>query len=492
MKIRASGVLMHVSSLPGKYGIGDFGENAYKFVDFIYESGLTYWQILPLGVTGYGDSPYQSFSAFAGNPYFIDLNELIEMGLIEKDDIRNYPLEGDKEKIDYENLYYNKLKILKIASENSTKELKLKVEKFYAKEKNWLREYTLFMSIKEKFDGLSWFKWNDEYKNINSSKVKEFEEDNKDKLYFHIFMQYFFSKQWKALKEYSNSRGIRIIGDLPIYVSEDSSDVWANKKLFKLDEDFKPVTVSGCPPDKFATLGQLWGNPIYDWEKFEKDGYFWWIKRLKENFKLYDTIRIDHFRGFESFWEIENGAKDATKGQWTKGPGMKLFKAIKKSLGDIDIIAEDLGFLTNEVKDLINKTGYPGMNVLQFAFESYKDSVYLPHNNIKNSVVYTGTHDNETILGWFENLSEIDKEFAKKYLKLDYYEGINWGLIRGAYSSPSFLAIIPMQDFLGLKNEARMNTPSTLGGNWNWRMRDINIDDKIKNKILDLNKIYGR
>ncbi len=483
---------MHISSLPGEYGIGDFGKNAYKFVDFIYESGLTYWQILPLGVTGYGDSPYQSFSAFAGNPYFIDLDEFLDKELITKEDIEKYPLGEDKTEINYSILYKNKLKLLKLASENSKASYKKEIEDFYEKEKDWLRNYVLFMSIKEKFNGKAWFKWSEDYKDFNSNQVKLFEEENKDVLYTHIFIQYFFFKQWENLKEYANSRGIKIIGDLPIYISEDSSDIWANKDLFKLDRDFRPVTVSGCPPDKFATLGQLWGNPIYDWEKIENNNYAWWIKRLEESFKLYDTLRIDHFRGFESFWEIKNGLEDATVGKWTKGPGIKLFNEIKKTLGELDIIAEDLGFLTKEVTELIEETGYPGMNVLQFAFESYGNSVYLPHNNIRNSVVYTGTHDNETILGWFKNLSDEDKSFAVKYLKLDYDEGINWGLIRGAYSSPAYLAVIPMQDFLGLGNEARMNTPSTLGGNWTWRMKDSTIDTDVIKNILDLNKLYGR
>ncbi len=492
MKTRTSGILMHISSLPGPYGIGDFGKGAYDFVDFLDRSNQKEWQILPLGITGYGDSPYQNFSAFAGNPYFIDLDELIEEGFIEKEELKILPLGDDPESVDYGILYKNKMELLKRAYRRASRVKEYTFKRFYEKEKSWLREYALFMAIKQEQGGDSWFKWPKTLKDENSKEVLAFEKSHQKEIFFHVFIQYYFFKQWKELKSYANDKGIKIIGDMPIYVAEDSSDVWGNKELFKLDKDFIPKTVAGCPPDAFSITGQLWGNPIYDWDKMEKDNYAWWISRIEMSFKIYDRLRIDHFRGFESYWEIKNGAENAVVGQWTKGPDYALFKKIKEELGDLDIIAEDLGFLTDEVEELIEKTGYPGMKILQFAFDPREESDYLPHTYDPNCVVYTGTHDNDTIMSWARTVSPEDINYAGKYLKLSYEEGINWGFIRGAHSSVANMCIIPLQDYLGLGEEGRMNTPSTLGDNWKWRITEDVLTQELADKIATMTKMYGR
>lgn len=483
---------MHISSLPGPYGIGDFGKSAYDFVDFLDRANQREWQILPLGITGYGDSPYQNFSAFAGNPYFIDLSELLEKGFIEKEELENLPLGEDPEKVDYGILYKNKMELLRRAYKRAYRIIGSDLKDFYEEEKRWLRDYALFMAIKADHKGISWLRWPAEYKDIHSEEVLEFEKSHEKEMYFHVFIQYYFFKQWKKLKNYANDKNIRIIGDIPIYVAEDSSDVWGNSQLFKVDAEFVPITVAGCPPDAFSVTGQLWGNPIYNWEVMEQEGYKWWIERIRASFEIYDMVRIDHFRGFEAYWEIKNGSENAVHGQWIKGPNMKLFKKIKEELGDLDIIAEDLGFLTEEVYELIEETGYPGMKVLQFAFDPREESDYLPHTYDRNAVVYTGTHDNETIMGWMRTVKSEDIIHAGKYLKLSYEEGINWGFIRGAYSSVANLCVIPMQDFLGLGNEARMNIPSTLGNNWIWRMKENELTDKLADKIAKLTRMYGR
>lgn len=483
---------MHISSLPGPYGIGDFGKGAYDFVDFLDRANQKEWQILPLGITGYGDSPYQNFSAFAGNPYFIDLSEFLLEGFLEKEELEILPLGDDPLKVDYGILYRNKMELLRRAHKRARRTMGEELKAFYEKEKGWLREYALFMAIKAEHHGISWLKWPKEYKDITSREVAEFELSHEKEIFFHVFIQYYFFKQWRKLKGYANDKNIRIIGDIPIYVAEDSSDVWGNRDLFKVDENFVPITVAGCPPDAFSETGQLWGNPIYDWDAMEKDGYKWWIKRTRASFEIYDMVRIDHFRGFEAFWEIRNGSENAVKGKWSKGPNYKLFEKIKEELGDLDIIAEDLGFLTEEVFDLIRKTGYPGMKVLQFAFDAREESNYLPHTYDRNCVVYTGTHDNDTVMGWFKNVKSEDLIYAGKYLKLSFEEGINWGFIRGAFSSVADLCIIPMQDFLGLGEEARMNIPSTLGNNWTWRMEEGALTDRLAEKIAKLTRMYGR
>ncbi len=461
-------------------------------MDFLDRANQKEWQILPLGITGYGDSPYQNFSAFAGNPYFIDLDEFLEEGFLEKEELAILPLGDDPLSVDYGTLYKNKMDLLKRAYRRARRVKDFTFKRFYEKEKSWLREYALFMAIKSEQGGDSWLKWPNSLQDEQSKEVLAFEKSHEREIFFHVFIQYYFFKQWGKLKGYANDRGIRIIGDMPIYVAEDSSDIWGGKKLFKLNADFTPKTVAGCPPDSFSETGQLWGNPIYDWDEMKKDNYSWWVKRIKMSFQIYDRVRIDHFRGFEAFWEIKNGAENAIKGRWTKGPDFELFKKIKEELGELDIIAEDLGFLTEEVRELIEKTGYPGMKVLQFAFDPREESDYLPHTYHRNCVVYTGTHDNDTIMSWFRTVSMEDVTYAGEYLKLSFEEGINWGFIRGAFSSIADLCIIPLQDYLGLGEEARMNTPSTLGDNWKWRIGKDELTKELADKIAKMTKMYGR
>ena len=491
-KSRSSGILMHISSLPGEYGIGDFGQGAYEFIDFLVKTKQKNWQVLPLGITGFGDSPYQSFSAFAGNPYFIDLDEFVSKGYLHKEEIDSLDLGKDPRQIDYGLLYKNKMKLLRIAYNRCKKDLEEELYNFYQKNRDWLREFSLFMSIKDYHNNCSWLYWDENYRKVDSKEVMDFEIENLDSIYFWIFTQYFFIKQWEKLKKYANEKGIKIIGDLPIYIAEDSADIWAQPEMFYLDENLFPIRVSGCPPDAFSETGQLWGNPIYDWKYMEEDGYTWWIKRFEYSFKLYDAIRIDHFRGFESYWEVDYKRENAIIGQWSKGPGMNLFNKLEEELGKLNIIAEDLGFLTEDVKKLLENTGFPGMKVLQFAFDSREESDYLPHNYNKNSVVYTGTHDNSTIKGWMNSADRKDVEYAIKYLKLNWDEGVNWGFIRGAWSSTAYLAMTTMQDILDLDDSARMNTPSTIGGNWTWRMESSQITDEVTRKLTNLTEIYRR
>lgn len=491
---RSSGVIMHISSLPGKYGIGTFGEEAYKFGDFLKEAGQKYWQILPLGPTSFGDSPYQSFSAFAGNPYFIDFDLLRKDGLLEKEDYESVDFGSNEEDIDYGIIFRNKMKVLRKAYENSKskdiKELKLFIEE----EDAWLDDYALYMSVKNSFDLRSWQTWDEDIRLRKPEAMFKYKEDLKDDISYWKFLQFEFFKQWTKLKTYLNELGIEIIGDMPIYVAEDSADVWANPDAFMLDkETLRPLKVAGCPPDIFSATGQLWGNPIYDWNHMEKDHYRWWIDRIRQSFKIYDVLRIDHFKGFESYWSIPYGDKTAENGEWVKGPGIKVFNAIKDALGDVNIIAEDLGTLTEETIKLRNDTGYPGMKILTFAFDSDYNNPFLPHNYDKNFIVYTGTHDNDTVRGWMEKTGE--KEYVEKaieYLKLTEEEGYSWGFIRSAWSSVADIAIAQMQDFLDLGNSARMNLPSTLGINWRWRMKARAYDNKLAKRMKEMTKIYGR
>lgn len=489
---RSSGILMHISSLPGNFGIGTLGKEAYKFVDFLKNSGQSYWQILPLGHTSYGDSPYQCFSAFAGNPYFIDFDLLEEENLLLKEDYINIDYGNDENKIDYGKIYYERKNILKKAYKNFLNKNQQLFTKFKEENYFWLEDYSLYMAIKEEFNLKSWQQWDEDIRIRKKYVLSYYKVKLKDEINYWAFVQFKFFEQWNNLKVYANKKGIKIIGDIPIYVAEDGSDIWANPKMFNLDENLKPKVVAGCPPDAFAKTGQLWGNPIYNWTYLESNAYKWWVLRIKESFKLYDVVRIDHFRGFESYWEVPYGDKTAEFGRWVKGPGIKLFNTIKDKLGNLNIIAEDLGFLTQEVIDFKDETGYPGMKVLQFAFGSY-NSGYMPHNYEKNSVAYTGTHDNDTIKGWIdkERSSEIFKQ-AKEYLGLNEEEGYNFGFIRGVFSSVSDLVIIPLQDFLNLGTEARINIPSTLGGNWTWRVDRKLLTEELEKKIYKITELYGR
>lgn len=492
MKKRSSGVLLHISSLPGEFGIGDLGKGAYAFLNFLEASKQKNWQILPIGITGYGDSPYQSFSAFAGNPYFIDLQELIDAGYLDSKSVKKAHLGKHKHKVDYEHLYFHKMPLLRAAYETAKDTIRPELDLFYKAEKIWLEDFALYMAIKAENDNKSWLHWAPGYENRHTEAVDAFKKTHESEIYFWVFTQYYFYKQWRALKAEANRRGISIIGDLPIYVAEDSADVWANPEYFKLTQFFRPVCVAGCPPDAFSETGQLWGNPIYNWDQMEKENYAWWIRRISHSLELFDVVRIDHFRGFEAYWEIPYGDPTAENGIWTKGPGKALFKVIQEELGDVNIIAEDLGYLTQEVIDLREYTGFPGMKILQFAFDAREESDYLPHNYSENFVAYTGTHDNETVVGWMDQVAKADRDFAIDYLKLDRSEGYNWGFIRGVWSSTAYMAIAQMQDFLGLDNKARMNFPSTLGGNWLWRITEKDLSESLAEKMAKLTKLYGR
>ena len=497
--MRTCGVLMHITSLPSPYGVGTLGREAYKFVDFLKKAGQTYWQILPVGPTGFGDSPYQSYSAFAGNPLLIDIDTLIAQGLVAPDDADLALLSGKEKFADHGQLFSFKRLILAKAyaafKAKGNGDDMYEYNRFCRKNAKWLDDYAMFMSLKYTFKQLMWTLWDDEYRLRDKQTLKKYAEEHTDDIGQWKFMQYLFFKQYKALKKYANKKGILIYGDMPIYVSMDSSDIWAHPEMFMLDEDRRPVKVAGCPPDDFSPTGQLWGNPLYDWEQMDKDGYRWWIERVSYSAKLFDLTRIDHFRGFESFYAIPAGDETAENGEWLQGPSMKLFNAIKAALGDVALVAEDLGFLTDEVKAMLKAAGYPGMNVIEFGFGG-DDSGYLPHNYVKNSTVYIGTHDNDTALGWYRSLNNEEKKRVRKYLGLKKSaseEKIVWGLIRLAYSSVSDICVIQMQDLLCLGSEARMNIPSTIGGgNWAWRMEKGMADSTLAKKLKKLSKTYFR
>lgn len=492
--MRGSGILLPITSIPSKYGIGCFSKEAYEFVDFLASAGQKYWQVLPMGPTGYGDSPYQSFSTFAGNPYFVDLEEFIEKKWISRKDCESKDWGDDPEKVDYEKVYKNRFKILKKAFLKSKISEDKDFIKFTKENKFWLDDYALFMALKENFKGKSFIYWPDEIRKHSKPAIKKYAEDPKysDELLCYKFIQYYFYKQWFELKDYANEKGIKIIGDIPLYVAYDSADTWSNPELFQLDDNNDPTGVAGCPPDYFSATGQLWGNPLYDWDYHKKSGYAWWISRLKMCFSLYDVVRIDHFRGFESYYNIPYGDPTAEFGHWEKGPGYDFFAAVKKALGKREIIAEDLGYLTPAVFKLVDKTGFPGMKVLQFAFDCNEENNYLPHNYNKNCVVYTGTHDNDTSIGWYESAGAKDKKFARNYMGMKSAKNFNYTLIRHAMMSVADTAIIPMQDYLGLGTSARINTPSTLGGNWCWRMKADAYTKNLAENIKEMAVLYGR
>ncbi len=492
--MRKSGILLPVTSLPSQYGIGSFSKEAYRFVDFLKKAGQSYWQILPLGPTGYGDSPYQSFSTFAGNPYFIDLEDLVDKGWITKEECSRYDFGSKPAEIDYEKLFLCRSKVLYVAYLNSGIGKKRKFRDFVRSNRFWLDDYALYMAIKDSQRGLGWTEWDEPLKLRKSSHMKECRKDLKDEIEFYQFRQFVFAEQWTRLKKYANKNGIRIIGDIPIYVALDSADAWAGQELFQFDEKCRPTRVAGCPPDGFSADGQLWGNPLYRWDYHKETGYRWWIERIEYCCRLYDVVRIDHFRGFDAYYSIPYGSLNAKKGKWEKGPGYDIFKAIKAELGEKEIIAEDLGFLTPSVLKLVKRTGYPGMKILQFAFDSKEESDYLPHNYPKNCIVYTGTHDNDTVMGWYRTLNQADKDFCREYLNLAKCrrKELHWEFIRAAMSSVAELAVIPMQDYLGLGGEARINTPSTLGGNWKWRMDGDDLTDELAGKIYEMTRLYKR
>ncbi len=495
--MRASGILLPITSLPSAYGIGTFSKEAYAFVDFLEKAGQKYWQVLPFGSTGYGDSPYQSFSTFAGNPYFIDLEALIREGLLTKDECENVDYGDLVDRVEYDKIYHSRFQLLRLAYERFCSKVNDNFdnfEDFCEEHESWLVDYSLFMAVKNYFGDKGIDDWDEDIRLRKKEALEKYTNLLADNILFYKFIQYKFFEQWKSLKEYANDKGIKIIGDIPIYVAYDSADTWANKKLFQFDKDGKPTAVAGCPPDSFSATGQLWGNPLYDWDYHKSTGYDWWINRIAFCFKLYDVVRVDHFRGFDEYYSIPYGAKDAVIGKWEKGPGNDIFEHIKKVLGNVDIIAEDLGFLTDSSRKLVKDCGYPGMKIIQFAFDSREESDYLPHNYDKNCVVYTGTHDNDTIVGWYNTLCEQDKKYATEYVNNHNSkpEEIHWDYIKFTLASVADLAIIPMQDYLGLDSKARINTPSTLGGNWIWRMKRNDIDIDLAEQILKVTKLYGR
>lgn len=489
--MRRSGIILPIFSLPSNYGIGTFGKEAYNFVDFLKSSGQSLWQILPVGPTSYGDSPYQSFSTFAGNPYFIDLDMLVEEGLLAVPDIEKLNFGDDDNFVDYGVMYENRYKVLKIAYKDRTSDFDASVEVFRKANKDWIDDYALFMALKDYNNGTSWNMWDDDIKFRTQKGMSKYRKLLKDEINFYVFLQYLFFTQWEKLKTYANENGIKIIGDIPIYVAEDSADVWSNTELFRLDDELMPIEVAGCPPDAFSDTGQLWGNPIYDWDTMEKDEYKWWVKRFRESRKIFDIIRIDHFRGFESYWAIPFEDETAVNGQWKKGPGIKVFNAIKKELGNVDVIAEDLGYITKEVRELLEECGYPGMKVLQFAFDPKGDSEYLPHKYISNTVVYTGTHDNDTIKSWYESLSIEEREFCNDYSGMKCADD-NWEFIKMTFASVSDTAILQAQDILNIAGEGRINMPSTLGVNWKWRLKKNSLSNALAERLKKLTQTYRR
>ena len=495
--MRASGVLLPISSIPSNYGIGCFSKEAYNVVDQLIAAGQKYWQILPLGPTGYGDSPYQSFSTFAGNPYFIDLEVLIREGLLTEQECRSCDWGGSESYVDYGKIYESRFKLLRMAYNRFDCTADPEFGKFVRANGYWLEDYCLFMAIKNEQGGKGWTEWPAELMKRLPGAIAQARERLHDEIQFYRFQQYWFYKQWCWLKTYANNNGLKIIGDVPIYVAFDSADAWANPLLFQFDEDSRPLAVAGCPPDGFSATGQLWGNPLYNWEVHKQSGFEWWIRRIRHCFTMYDIVRIDHFRGFDEYYAIPFGDKTAENGWWEKGPGMELFNAIKNRLGERDIIAEDLGFMTDTVVKLVEDSGYPNMKVIEFAFDERdtgNSSDYLPHNYPNNCVVYTGTHDNETLSGWFKDITPKERRMVRQYLNNFHTsdDEIYKDIICLVMSSVASLCVIPMQDYLGLDNSARINQPSTLGKNWKWRLKEGQFDSQIQKEMRELAVRYGR
>ena len=489
---RKSGILMHISSLPSPWGIGTFGRAAYAFADFLKAAGQRYWQLLPLGPTSFGDSPYQSFSTFAGNPYFIDLDLLAEDGLLSPEDYQDTDWGGDPSHVDYGKLYGARYQVLRKAFSRGYPRDRALVEQF-RRENLWLDNYALFMALKSHFGMKSWLQWPDGDIRVRKPEaIAKYTERLSGEIQFHCYLQYLFFRQWNALRDYIHSQGIEVIGDLPIYVAMDSADVWAEPQFFQLGDGNIPTEVSGVPPDCFSGDGQLWGNPLYDYDRMKTDGYGWWIRRVDGARKLFDILRIDHFRGLESYWAVPYGETNAKNGRWRKGPGMDLIGVLQGWFPGIRIIAEDLGYLTPEVRRLVADSGLPGMKVLEFAFDAREPSNYLPHTYTRNCVCYVGTHDNETIMQWKDQADRKDVTYARRYLGLNSREGFHWGFIRGGMSSVADTFIVQLQDVLGLGAEARMNTPGVTGGNWQWRLTPELLTGDVTKKLLQYTQLYGR
>lgn len=495
---RFAGVLLHPTSFPSRYGIGDLGKEAYEFIDFLEGAAQKIWQVLPLGPTGFGDSPYQSFSSFAGQPLIISPAKLLEQKLLVEEDLIGMP-EWDKKRVDYGEVIAFKTKLLKKAydafSVIPNQELVEEFKEFCQKQAYWLEDYALFMAGKDYHNGSSWFSWEDSLRDPNAEEKAEWKKKLKPQIGYYQFIQFLFFQQWFELKRYANSKGIRIVGDIPIFVAADSADVWADKRLFQLDEQGYPLSVAGVPPDYFSATGQLWGNPLYDWKVMREEGYAWWIERIRMQLTLVDYLRIDHFRGFEAYWAVPYGEKTAINGEWKKGPYKDLFFAIQKKLGEgLPIFAEDLGIITNEVEELRDSFGFPGMKILQFAFDNTEENQFLPHRYPQNAICYTGTHDNDTTIGWFRNASDASRRKCMEYMnaKSERDESICWDFIRTAYASTAKYTIIPLQDLLCRGSESRMNTPSVAENNWVYRYEAGELTSELQEKIKHLSLLYGR
>ena len=492
--MRSSGILLHISSLDSDYGIGTFGKSAFDFVDFLKDSGQEYWQVLPLGPTGYGDSPYQAFSTFAGNPYFIDLDTLAEEGLLDKEELKQYDWGSREDKVDYGKIYNARLEVWHKAYDRFIETEDKEFIEFCEAEKNWLDDYAMYMAI-SKQTGTSWHNWE---KGLSQRKVRAmnaYRKENEKEITFWKFLQFKFFQQWAKVKTYANEQNIRIIGDLPIYVSDDGSDVWAHPELFDMDKDLTLRNVAGVPPDAFSADGQLWGNPVYKWRAHKKSGYQWWKDRMAAALKMYDVVRIDHFRGFEAYYSVPAGDKTAVNGKWVKGPGIELFREMGLvNTEEFNVIAEDLGVITPEVEELLAGCGYPGMKILQFAFDGIHNpkNTYLPHNIGENSIVYPGAHDNNTTLGWWKELGKGSKEYCLEYGGWDYDDDICDKIITLAFASKAKLAVVAMQDWLDLDADSRMNTPSTTNANWAWRLKKDELTEDLSERILRKTKVYDR
>lgn len=486
--MRNSGILLHLSSLRGRYGIGTLGEEAYRFIDFLKAGGVRFWQMLPIGPTGFGDSPYQPFSSFAGNPYFISPERLCRDGLLTDEECES--MESPSPRVDYADLYNRVFPMLNTAFSRFQPDADY--EAFCRREADWLEDYALFMALKSANGQKSWQSWDKLYRLHEADALRRFAADHEEKIGCWKFVQYEFFKQWAELKDYASDNGIKLIGDLPIYVAQDSADVWSEPEQFQLDEEHRPKAVAGCPPDYFSKTGQLWGNPLYDWDAMKADGYTWWIRRIGHSSRLFDVLRIDHFRGFEAYWSVPAGDKTAENGHWVKGPGIALFDAVNRSLGRISILAEDLGVITDEVRELLRQTGYPGMKVLEFAFTKGCNSDYLPFNHVKNCVCYTGTHDNDTLLGWLSKEPEENRQYIYRFTHTSDLSSCVSAIVDMAWSSRARLCVVPMQDLLYLDGSARMNTPSVSEGNWTWRLAPDALSEELTKQLVERNETFFR
>jgi 4-alpha-glucanotransferase len=494
--VRRSGVLLHLTSLPGNYGIGTLNHEAYHWVNFLAQTHQTLWQVLPVGPTGYGDSPYQSFSSFAGNPYLISLEALVEMGLLDQGELDNAP-EFPRHTVDFGAIYTWKMPLLRHVAEQfdtrASAELRAEFSRFVADNADWLEDFALFMALKEAHNGAPWIQWDMPLRSRQKQAIGEARTAHAGALHNHRLNQWLFYRQWLALKGYANGLGIQIVGDIPIFVAMDSSDAWTNPKEFFLDDQYQPTVVAGVPPDYFSATGQLWGNPLYNWKAMKKNGYAWWLRRMRAALRLYDIVRVDHFRGFAGYWEVPAGEETAINGTWQKGPGADFFKVVRKELGEnLPIIAEDLGEITPDVVELRNSFGLPGMKILQFAFSTDASDKFLPHNYERNFIVYTGTHDNDTTWGWYERTANNhERDFARRYLRTDGHD-IAWSMIDAAFRSVALYAIVPLQDMLNLRGEARMNLPGRAEGNWAWRFVSAQLTGHVSQRLVDSTVTFGR